>query len=97
MERALEGDETIALGMALGGVIVARDLDRALHRFGAGMTEEHEIRKLCSHSRAASLSPSGRLEQVRHVPPSCLLLQRRDEMRMAWPSAFTATPDVKSR
>jgi hypothetical protein len=38
------------------------------------------------------------LEQVRHVPElGRLLLQRRDQMRMAWPSALTATPEVKSR
>ena len=43
VERAFEGDDAIALGMALGGVIFARDLDRAFHRLGAGIGEEHEV------------------------------------------------------
>ena len=84
VERALEGDEAIALGMALGGVIAARDLDRAFHRFGAGIAEEHQIRKALFAQPRRELVAVGRLEQVRHVPEfGGLLLQRRDQMRMA--------------
>ena len=45
VKRAFEGDDAVALGMALGGVIFARDLDRAFHRLGAGIGEEHEVGK----------------------------------------------------
>ena len=83
VERALEGDETIALGMALGGVIAARDLDRAFHRFGAGITEEHEIGKaLFAQPRCEPVAVRAP-EQVRHVPElGRLLLQGRHQMRM---------------
>jgi hypothetical protein len=43
VERALEGDDPVALGMALGGVIFARHLDRAFHRLGAGVCKKHEV------------------------------------------------------
>ena len=84
MERAFEGDEAVALGMSLGGVIAARDLDGAFHRFGAGITEEHEIGKaLLAQPRGKPVAIRA-LEQVRHVPEfGGLLLQRRDQMRMA--------------
>ena len=83
VECALEGDETIALGMTLGGVIAARDLDRAFHRFGAGITEEHEIGKALLAQPRGELVAVRAPEQVRHVPELCrLLLQRLDQMWM---------------
>ena len=84
VERAFEGDDAIALRMALGGVIVARDLDRAFHRLGAGIAEEHEVGKaLLAQPRREPLAVRA-LEQVRHVPEfGRLLLQRRDQMRVA--------------
>ncbi len=84
VERAFEGDEAIALGMSLGGMIAARDLDRAFHRFGAGITEEHEIGKALLAQPRGELVAVRALEQVRHVPElGRLLLQRCDQMRMA--------------
>ncbi len=70
--------------MALGGVIFARDLDRAFHRLGAGIGEEHEVGKaLLAQPRREPLAIRA-LEQVRHVPQfGRLFLQRRDQMRMA--------------
>ena len=84
VKRAFEGDETVALGLSLGGVIAARDLDGAFHRFGAGIAEEHQIRKtLLAEPRGKPVAIRA-LEQVRHVPkPGGLLLQRCDQMRMA--------------
>src|SRR5206468_2656335 len=83
VERALEGDEAIALGMALGCVIAARDLDRAFHRLGAGITEEHEIGKALLAQPRGELVAVRAPKQVRHVPELCrLLLQRLDQMRM---------------
>ena len=84
VKRAVEGNDAVALGVAFGGVIFARDLDRAFHRFRAGVGEEHEISKaLFAQPRRQPLAIRA-LEQVRHVPQFCgLLLQRRDQMRMA--------------
>src|ERR1700674_2893205 len=59
VERAFEGDEAIALGMSLGGVVSARDLDGALHRFRTRITEEHEVRK------TLFAEPRGKLVAVR--------------------------------
>jgi hypothetical protein len=84
VERAFEGDEAIAFGVSLGGVIAARDLDRAFHRFGTGITEEHEIGKALFAQPRGKLVAVRALEQVRHVPELCrLLLQCGDQMRMA--------------
>ncbi len=84
MERAFEGDDAIALGMTLGGVILARDLDHALHRLGAGIAEEHEVGEALLAQTRGELVAIRALEQVRHVPQFCrLLLQRRDQVRMA--------------
>ncbi len=43
MERALEGDDADALGGAVDRVEFARGLDRALHRLGARIREEHVV------------------------------------------------------
>ena len=83
VEGAFEGDEAIALGMALGSVIAARDLDRAFHGLGAGITEEHEIGKTLLAQPRRELVAVRAPEQVRHVPELCrLLLQRLDQMRV---------------
>jgi len=83
VKRAVEGDEAVALRVALGGVILAGDLDRAFHRLGAEFAKNTKSAKLCSHSRAASRSPSG----LRNRFDMChslvgLLLKRCDQMRM---------------
>ena len=84
VKRALEGDEAIALGMALGELIAAHDLDHAFHRLGAGIAEEHHVGKALLAQPRCELLAIRALEQVRHVPELCrLLLQRRDQMRMA--------------
>jgi hypothetical protein len=84
VEGAFEGDEAIAFRMSLGGVIPARDLDGAFHRFGAGIAEEHEIGKALLAQPRRQLVAVRAPEQVRHVPQLCrLLLQGRDQMRMA--------------
>src|ERR1700704_2374812 len=84
VERAFEGDDAVAVGMALGGVVSARDLDGALHRLRTGITEENEVRKTLFAEPRGKLVAVRALEQVRHVPQfGGLLLQRRDQMRMA--------------
>jgi hypothetical protein len=84
VEGALEGDDAIALGMALGELIAAHDLDHAFHRFRAGIAEEDEVGKALLAQPRGKLLAIRALEQVRHVPEFCrLLLQRRDQVRMA--------------
>src|SRR4051794_6040757 len=65
-------------------MVMARHLDRAFHSLGAGIAEEHQIRKaLLAQPRSQPLAVRA-LEQVGHVPEFCrLLLQRRHQMRMA--------------
>ena len=43
MEGALEGDDAEALGMAGRRLVLAHDLDAALHRLGAGIAEKHGV------------------------------------------------------
>ncbi len=83
MEGAFEGDDAVAFGMALGGVVLARDLDHAFHRLGAGIAEEDEVGKALLAQPRGELLAVGAPKQVRHVPePGRLLLQRLDQMRV---------------
>ena len=69
--------------MPLGGVIFARDLDRAFHRLGAGIGEEHVVGKALFTQPCCKSFAVGALEQVGHVPElGRLLLQRLHQMRM---------------
>src|SRR5262245_32635074 len=45
MKGAFECDDAIALGLTICRMELARRLDRALHRFGAGIAEEHQVRE----------------------------------------------------
>ena len=45
VEGAFEGDDAVALGLAVGELIFARHLDRAFDRLGAGVLEEHGVGK----------------------------------------------------
>ena len=67
MERALEGDDAIALGLTVVGVELARGLDRAFHRLGAGIAEEHVVRKARRAQPVAELLLLGHAEQIGDV------------------------------
>ena len=43
VKRALEGNDAVAFRRTVRGVIFARGLDRAFHRLGAGIAEEHHV------------------------------------------------------
>ena len=43
VERAFEGDDAVALGMAVGGLVLPHHLDDAFHRLGAGIGEKHLV------------------------------------------------------
>ena len=45
VEAAFEGDDAVALGMAVRRLVLADDLDDAFHRLGAGIGEEHQVGK----------------------------------------------------
>lgn len=47
MESAVEGDDAISLRGAACGLVFARRLDGAFHRFGAGIAEEDHISEAC--------------------------------------------------
>ena len=86
MEGAFEGDDAVALAMAFGEMIVAHQLDHALHRFSAGIAEEHEVGKALLAQACGQHLAVRALEQVRHVPePGRLLLQRLHQMRVRVP------------
>jgi hypothetical protein len=42
-KQPFEGDDAIALGMAVRRLVFADSLDDAFHRFGAGIGEEHQV------------------------------------------------------
>src|SRR5260370_41809222 len=70
--------------MTFGGVMLARDLDGAFHRLGAGIGKKNKIRKALFAQPCRQPYAVRAHEQARHVPQSCaLLLQRLDQMRMA--------------
>jgi hypothetical protein len=68
MECALEGDEAKTLRRASGGVILARHLDGALERLGAGVGEEHGIGKRRLDQPAGQPLAFGNAIEVRGVP-----------------------------
>ena len=86
VEGAFIGDDVDALRMAGHRLIFARGLDRAFHRLGAGIAEEHQVREAC---RAQPLGEPLRFrnpEQVGDVPDLLGLLgQRLDQHRMGVP------------
>ena len=64
MEGALEGDDAVAVGLAVHGVELARGLDRAFHRLGARIGEEHVIREALLAQAVGELLLLGHAEQV---------------------------------
>ena len=67
VEGALEGDDAIALGLAVHRLELARGLDRAFHRLGAGIAEEHVVREALRAQPIGKLLLLGHAEQVGHV------------------------------
>ena len=83
MEGALEGEDAIALRIAVHEVIAARHLDRALVRLEAGIGEEHPVREGGVDEALGQPLTFGDLEQVGGVPELLRLLdQGTDDVRM---------------
>ena len=99
VEGALEGDDAVALRLAARRLILARHLDRAFHRLGAGIAEEHDVGEArFAQPRGQPLAPrecdrDWRRARASWPARSCAATR----CGWAWPSALTATPEVKSR
>ena len=86
MEGALEGDQPIALGMAVMGMVLAHRLDAALDRLGARIAEEDRVSEAVLGEAPRQSLAFGNAEDVGDVPQLLRLLgQRGDQpgMRMA--------------
>jgi hypothetical protein len=77
MEGAGEGDEFDALLIALGPVILARRLEGALDRLGAGICEEDPVSEGAGTDLVGQLLASRHAEHVRQVPELLALLGER--------------------
>jgi hypothetical protein len=98
MKRALEGDQAEALRRAVGRVVLARHLDRALQRLGAGVGEEHGFGKGRIDEPAGQPLAFGDAVEVGGMPQlPPLAHQGRHQMRMGMPRIDTAMPAPKSR
>src|SRR5262249_12747394 len=83
MERALESDDAVALRVAARRLVLTRHLYGALHRFGARIGEEDELRKARRAQALGKLFAVRHLEEIGDVPDALRLLgQRRNKMRM---------------
>ena len=86
MERALEGDDAVALRPSARRLVFARGLDRAFHRLGAGIAEEHHVRKACIAQPPGDALGFRDLIEIGDVPQLLRLLgQRGDKMRVRVP------------
>ena len=84
VKRSLEGDQPVALRLAIGGVKFARRLDRAFDRFRAGIAEEHLIGEARLDQPAREPFRLGNLIEIGDVPGTRRApLQRIDETRVA--------------
>ena len=84
VERALEGDDAEALGLAVHDMVLARRLDRAFDRLGAGIARRRRGRR---RSPRTAARPAARLPGIRKMLETCQSLSACsfsacDEMRM---------------
>ena len=83
VERAFEGDDAVALGPAADRVVLTRRLDRAFHRLGAGIAEEHHVGEARLAQPLGDPFGFGNFVEIGDVPQLVgLLLERGDQMRM---------------
>src|SRR5262249_43129084 len=83
VESALERNDAEPLGPALDRVVLARSLDGAFERLGAGIAEEHQIREGRGAQSLCEPLALRNAEQIGDVPDLLrLLAEHLDEMRM---------------
>ena len=84
VEGALAANDAVTLGMADRALILAHQLDTALHRLGAGVVEEHGVGEAVGDQTLGEALLVGNLVKVGDVPQLFgLRLERLDQMRMA--------------
>ena len=83
VKGALEGDDAVALRLAAHRLVLARHLDRAFHRLGAGIAEEHHVREARRAQPVGQPLGLGDAVEIGNVPDLLGLLgDRRDQVRM---------------
>ena len=98
VEGVREGDQLVLVGIALGVMIAARGLDRALDRLGARIGEEHRVgegqvdQPLRQRLALRAAVEVGDVHQRRR-----LLLDRLGQMRMAVAEQIDRDAAAKSR
>ncbi len=84
VESVLEGDQLVALRVAVDVMIAARGLDRALDRLDAAVREEHRVGEAVVDDPLGQRLALGGAVEVRHVHQrGDLVLQRLGQMGMA--------------
>ena len=74
VKGAVEGDQTVTLGIALMAEVLARHLDGALHRLGARIAKEHPVGEGGVAQPLGQTLLTGDPIDVRHMP------------ELAWPA-----------
>ena len=83
VKGALERDDAVALRLAAHRLIFARHLDRAFHRLGAGIGEEHHVREARRAQPPGQPLGLGDAVEIGNVPDLLGLLgDRLHQMRM---------------
>jgi hypothetical protein len=86
VESAFEGDDTVTLRVATRRLIFARHLNRAFHRLGAGIAEEHHVGKARPAQAVGNTLGLRNLVKVGDVPHLLRLsVQRLDKFRVGMP------------
>ena len=79
VKRALERNHPVLLRLAAYGVILARHFDRALHRLGAGIGEEHRVGETRRGEPLSEPLRLGNAKQIGDMPDLRGLLRDRGQ------------------
>ena len=83
VEGALESDDAVALRPAARRLVFARHFDRAFHRLGAGIAEEHDVREARRAQPLGQPLALGDAVEIGNMPDLAGLLgDRLDQVRM---------------
>jgi hypothetical protein len=98
VERALEADDAVALGMAVGGLVLPHHLDDAFHRLGAGIGEKHLVGEGHRAQPVGQPLALGNPVEIGDVDDALGLLgDRLDHVGMRMAERIDRTPEAKSR
>ena len=86
VEGALKSNDAVAFRRAIRRMIFARHLDRAFHRLGAGIAEEHHVGKACIAQSLRDALGLRNFVEVGNVPHLLRLFgESGDELRVGVP------------